>query len=204
MEIRQYKNLKLRVYRSYQEYARAEEIEMIAFDTEGNEVVINTDHIDFGGAMAKEHFASGDTFKPEQIMWEAITHEQDTIGIVAVILSQPSSISYKELLTTVGHEYGHIIDANKFQNSTEPYETDLGYEQEERKALAFEEFVSDCFEMTELFIDMLIKSEVELTKGESFSDKYAKAINYLISLEENQDEQILDTINRAVTKKGNF
>ena len=89
--------------------------------------------------------------------WEAMNEESADIpkGIVLIIFGKPEKISYKEILTKVGHEYGHIVDADEFQNSTAPYDTKDGYKQEETKAMLFEEFVSDVYEMAELFIGML-------------------------------------------------
>ena len=69
-------------------------------------------------------------------------------------LDKPESFSFEEILTTCGHELGHIVDANEFQNSTAEYQTPEGYEQEETKALRFEKHVHDSYRMALLFTEM--------------------------------------------------
>ena len=63
----------------------------------------------------------------------------------------------------MGHELGHIIDSNIFKNSTEPYETPIGYQQEETKALAFEKFVRDSYKIALLFKEMFSEVGIDVT-----------------------------------------
>jgi hypothetical protein len=99
------------------------------------------------------------TYKPTNLYWEAWTEER---FIVCIILRQPNTIQMREVIETVGHEYGHIINADDVRNSTESYDTPEGYKQEETKALWFEVFVHDTFIMTKMYLSMF--AELGITK----------------------------------------
>lgn len=163
MEISTYKNLKLRVYTNWVEYEEKEEIKSGFTDADGNPVEVDITQIDFSMSESREHFEDDSEFKKDDFYWEAWNDEQTDKGIVCIFLNESDkSIEHKELFKIVGHEYGHIIDGEKFKNSTASYDTDEGYEQEEKKAMAFESFVEDVYEMTKLFSDMLRKMNVEI------------------------------------------
>ncbi len=156
---REYKGLKLRLYKSMLEYEQEEGIEHVYVDAAGKELTLKTEDVDFSGTIGKEHFADDSTLVPEKLSWEAFISEPR--GIVCVLLREGIvNISFKELLTTCGHELGHLTDGSAFGNATELYETPAGYEQEELRGQAFESFVGDAYEIAKLYMQMF--NEVDI------------------------------------------
>lgn len=144
-----YNEIELCLYTSLEQYTSEEATELFFEDAHGNEVEV--DLAELGSPMAREHFTGDENSKPANLYWVAITEFNQ---IIVVIVDKIESVEWKELLFCVGHEYGHLIDAADFKNSTESYNTDEGYRQEETKAIAFENFVKDVYQMTVMIAEL--------------------------------------------------
>lgn len=161
---REYNGIKLKLYDSLVEYEKEEGCEFVWEDADGNILLdTKTESVDTANAEAKEHFADDSEYTPHPIDWFASTHKDPEQYIIAILLSDISEISHKEIHTTVGHELGHLSDGDDFQNSTEPYETPEGYTQEETKGQRFEKFSLDNYNITKLFVDMFIERGIKIT-----------------------------------------
>lgn len=170
MRSAEYKGLKIRLFESYPEYEQVDEIVSHYVDAQGNPVEVNPENINYAGMQDKEHFADDSTYKPHAFLWEAITEECDIKGIVCIITdNSATSIDFLEIITTVGHELGHLTDASKFVNSTAHYDTPEGYEQEETKAQTFEAFTLDVYNITMLYLSMFGELGIKVAKDQLLS-----------------------------------
>jgi hypothetical protein len=146
-------------YNEYEEWLSKQDMKTVFTDVDGNEVEIDPTTIDFSESQQREHFAPNDTYKSYNLYWEAWEEEK---YIVCIKLRSLHHIQMREVIEAVGHEYGHIINADEVKNSTYPYDTPEGYKQEETKALWFEAFVHDVFNMTKMYLTMF--RELGITK----------------------------------------
>ena len=154
-----YKDIDLLLCASFKDYEDETGDRMALVDAEG----VEYDEADIVQAVSKEHFAGDDVQAQEDpLYWFAVNDEGDN-RIVAVIVDKIVKFDWKGLFSTVSHEYGHIVDATDFKNSTAPYETEQGYEEEETKAIAFQNFAMDAYEMSLLFVGMFKQMGIEIT-----------------------------------------
>ncbi len=158
-----YEGLELRIYSSHMEYETVNDAKFAWCDAEGNDLELKTEDIDLSRAESKEHFSDDSTFKPETLCWHAEIDPVMPKGIACIVAELPEKLTFEKILLTVGHELGHIVDANEYQNSDADYETQEGYQQEETKALAFEKFVLDSYRMALLFRTMFMELGVQVT-----------------------------------------
>lgn len=163
MAERQYKDLKLRLFKSLSEFEAAEDLTFHWCNSDGEDLGLKTEDIDTSDALSKQHFADDSTLSSDSFMWEAFTDEPR--GIVCSLLSQVDSIDFEEILTTIGHELGHLSDGDSFKNATSSYETPDGYIQEEKKGQAFEYFTLNVFEVTLLYIEMFTELGIKINYG---------------------------------------
>ncbi len=148
-----YKGIDLMVCADFKEYEQYTGNKMCFTDAAGSDVEVNLNELEIVGE-SKEHFASDDTLKPDPLHWFA--NEYDGIReIVLILVGNVKVVDYKTLLSFVGHEYGHLVNGDDFKNSKQPYETEQGYIEEETKGIAFQKYMEDVYEMTELFRKML-------------------------------------------------
>lgn len=81
--------------------------------------------------------------------------------IEIIIHHKEIETNFKEILATIAHELGHLSNGNDFKNTELDYETKEGHQQEENKAIAFENFVLDSFDISlqvkQAFIQLGIK-----------------------------------------------
>lgn len=156
-----YKGIDLCLYNGFEEFTKCEGGEVVFEDKEGNEY--NGSNLEIVDAFSKDHFTSDDTYVSDNLYKFAIKDEGDGRKAIIAIMIWNIPITFKEIISFVGHEYGHIIDASPFKNSTEPYETEAGYNQEETKAIAFQNFTIDVYEMSLLFLKMFNEMGVKTT-----------------------------------------
>lgn len=159
MQASQFKDLALKVYDSMLEYEEDNEIESVFCNAEGEVLEMTSADVDYSRALAAPHFSTD--FKHEPFYWEAWEWEGQR-AIYAIILSKPESISYREILTSIGHELAHHTPI-AVQDSTDPYETDEGYQQEETKAIWFENYVGDVYDITQEFVKMFQALSINVT-----------------------------------------
>lgn len=151
---REYEGIKLKIYNGFIEYHKEEEIEFEFTDADGRVVDVDISQLENVHAESKKHFASNDTYTPDNIYWSGCGFDDPDKSIIAVIINPISQISLQDIHTMVVHELCHCTNCEEFRNSSEPYETKKGYIQEETKALRFEKFSLDNFKMTKLFVEM--------------------------------------------------
>jgi len=160
--VRAFKDIKLRLYHSMVEYEKEEQVEHSWADAEGNILNIKTENIDFSGAMQKEHLANDDTYHPSFMHWFADPSPEGG-GIICVVINKVPPLPFRDIIGTCGHELGHLTDGTAFANATEPYETEVGYQQEEKRGKAFEVFTEDAFDIAMLFVEMFKESGFTVT-----------------------------------------
>lgn len=125
-------------------------------DSNGGEIKINPDDVDWSCALAKNHFSPDSEYKPEYVLWEVFPDEK---SIHCILLHPEATFSMKEIFTSIGHELGHLIDADSVINATHPCETEIGYEQEEQKGQWFESFSEKLYDLSYCFTQMLRQLE---------------------------------------------
>jgi hypothetical protein len=162
--VRTFKDIKLRVYHSMIEYEKEENIEHSWADAEGNILNMKTEDIDFSGAQEKEHFAGDDTYVTSFMHWLA-DPSPDGRGIVCIVINKVPPLSFRDIIGTCGHELGHLTDGTAFANATQPYESEAGHEQEEKRGKAFEVFAEDTFDIAMLFVEMFKESGYTVTNN---------------------------------------
>jgi hypothetical protein len=155
--VRTFKDIKLRLYHSMVEYEKEEQVEHSWADAAGNILNIKTENIDFSGAMQKEHLANDDTYHPSFMHWFA-DPSQEGRGIICIVINEVPPLPFRDIIGTCGHELGHLTDGTAFATATEPYETEAGYQQEEKRGKAFEVFTEDAFDIAMLFVEMFKES----------------------------------------------
>lgn len=155
--VRTFKDIKLRLYHSMLEYEKEEQVEHSWADAEGNILNIKTENIDFSAAMQKEHLANDDTYHPTFMHWFA-DPSPDGRGVVCIVINKVPELQFRDIIGTCGHELGHLTDGTAFANAIEPYETEVGYQQEEKRGKAFEVFTEDAFDIAMLFVEMFKES----------------------------------------------
>lgn len=160
--VRAFKDIKLRLYHSMVEYEKEEQVEHSWADAEGNLLNIKTENIDFSGAMQKEHLANDDTYLPSFMHWFADPSPEGR-GIVCIVINKVPPLPFRDIIGTCGHELGHLTDGTAFANAKEPYETEAGYQQEEKRGKAFEVFTEDAFDIAMLFVEMFKESGFTVT-----------------------------------------